>query len=167
MRLYLVRHGKAGDRYEFAGDDLERPLSPAGRRQAQAIALQLSGCDPVPAALLTSPAVRCRQTLEPLSDRLGLSLETHAFLEEGADVAVALERLAARPEPAVAACSHGDVIWGVLEWLARSGVDLGERPDVQKGATWAVDLSGADMPRRAEYLPPPTVPSGRPSSPRR
>ncbi len=158
MRLYLVRHGKAGDRYEFPGDDLERPLTGAGRRQARAIALQLSACDPVPAVLLTSPAARCRETLEPLSTRLGVTIETHRFLEEGADVAVAIERLAARSEQAVAACSHGDVIWGVLEWLARAGVDLGERPDVQKAATWAIDLAGPDIPLRAEYLPPPDRP---------
>ena len=38
LMLYLVRHAKAGSSHDFTGDDRLRPLSPAGRRQAKALA---------------------------------------------------------------------------------------------------------------------------------
>ncbi len=41
--VYLVRHAKAGDRQAWPGDDLSRPLSKTGRRQAKALVRVLSG----------------------------------------------------------------------------------------------------------------------------
>ena len=39
LMLYLVRHAKAGSRHDFHGNDRLRPLSKAGHRQAEALAL--------------------------------------------------------------------------------------------------------------------------------
>ena len=41
--VLLVRHGDAGDRDRWQGDDRVRPLSPQGRRQALGLVEQLSG----------------------------------------------------------------------------------------------------------------------------
>ena len=43
MTIFLVRHGKAGDRPSWHGDDRLRPVSKAGQQQARAIADMLRG----------------------------------------------------------------------------------------------------------------------------
>jgi broad specificity phosphatase PhoE len=63
----------AGDRHRWTGDQDRRPLSDLGRRQAARLAAALAAT-PVH-ALFSSPALRCRQTLEPLADRFGLRIE--------------------------------------------------------------------------------------------
>ena len=68
MALYLVRHAKAGQRDRWDGPDHLRPLTRAGRAQAQALAAWLAN-EPI-SRLLSSPYVRCIQTLEPLSQKL-------------------------------------------------------------------------------------------------
>lgn len=155
-RLYLVRHAKAGDRARFDGDDRDRPLSATGKRQATLLAGELSSLLPPPGRILSSPAVRCTQTIAPLAQLLKQEIELVEWLEEGSDPLQALEK--ARPgfDEASLACTHGDVIWGVLEWLARGGIELGERPDAQKAGTWLIEWEsdGAD-PSAAIYLPPP------------
>jgi broad specificity phosphatase PhoE len=109
----------------------------------------------VTARIWSSPAVRCIQTVEPLAKKVGVALEVVPWLDEGSDVSVAMRRL--KPPESLVACTHGDVIWGVLEILARAGVDLGERPDAQKGSVWLLDWddAAAQLPQRARYLPPP------------
>ena len=157
-RAYLVRHAKAGDRYKFPGPDRDRPLTPAGRSQAEHIALRIAEADDAPVRVLSSPAVRCVQTVEPLAAKLGVGIEVVDWLDEGADVddAYRLIGIGSREET-IAACTHGDVMWGVLECLARGGVDLGERPDAAKGGTWVLEWpDGATSdPSKATYLAPP------------
>ena len=68
MTVYVVRHGKAGSRSGWTEPDDQRPLTKAGRRQAGALADMLAG-DHV-TRVLSSPYVRCRQTVEPLAERL-------------------------------------------------------------------------------------------------
>src|SRR3954453_420928 len=77
MTVVLLRHGSAGDRDRWDGDDRLRPLDKKGRRQAEALrdALLARG---VPRAL-SSPYVRCTETLAPL----GLDVEPDERLAEG------------------------------------------------------------------------------------
>jgi 8-oxo-dGTP diphosphatase len=88
VRLYVVRHAHAGGRSSWDGDDGARPLSRKGQRQADGIADQLA--DAGIHRLLSSPALRCVQTLQPLAERLGLPVEDDARLEEGARLRDAL-----------------------------------------------------------------------------
>jgi phosphohistidine phosphatase SixA len=147
---YLVRHAKAEDRHSFGDDDLARPLTRAGLRQAELLGELLGSCDPHPELVLSSPARRCLETLGPLATRLGIPVEVAEWLAEGSDAAEALRRLRGLAAPA-AACTHGDVIWGVLDHLAREGVDLGKRPAAAKGSVWVLSSS----PLVARYLEPP------------
>ena len=160
-RTYLIRHGKAGDRHKFAGDDdRDRPLTANGLRQAELLAGILAMGEASPARILSSPALRCRQTVTPLTAALGLEIDLVTWLDEGSDAVEAMNRLCAVEEDVVAACTHGDVIWGVLEWLSRGGVDLGERPDAPKASTWILDWPDAPaegVPVRASFLPPPSM----------
>ncbi len=166
-RLYLIRHAKAGSREGWTGPDLERPLTDKGERQADAISEEIFVRDGSRLfRVLTSPAVRCRDTVRPLAKRTGLEAEEVPWLLEGSDPAAALGHLgrivgalgaspvARAPGEVVAACTHGDIVWGVLDYLARSGVELGHQPDAPKGGVWVLDYEGHEV-ANADLLPPP------------
>ena len=104
----LVRHGSAGDRYEWAGDDRHRPLDKKGRRQAEKIAEALAQEDV--RRVVSSPAVRCVQTVEPLAAAFGLEVELDDRLAEGGGGSAR----ALVDETGVVACTHGDVIYELL-----------------------------------------------------
>jgi 8-oxo-dGTP diphosphatase len=144
MRLYVVRHVKAGDRSRWDGADDERPASKNGRGQAVALADRLEAEQVT--ALISSPALRCVQTVEPLADRLGLKIEIDDRLTEGSAVEFALAVARDAPDGAVV-CSHGDVITDLIEALVRRGMELTTPPDWRKATLWV--LEGDDGDRRA------------------
>ncbi len=168
-RLYLIRHAKAASRDRWEGPDAARPLTDRGRRQAAAIGAAIAKRDGTHISrLVTSPALRCRDTMAPLACSLGLELEEAEWLLEGADPPAALGRLGrlagalgippvagARSDcsGAVVACTHGDIMWAVLDYLARRGVDLGPDPGAPKGAVWVLDYDGTEVSRAELLLP--------------
>jgi len=52
------------------------------------------------------------------------------------------------------ACTHGDVVSGILFELADRGVALGSTPRMRKGSTWVLDVDGGRV-SSARYLAPP------------
>jgi 8-oxo-dGTP diphosphatase len=151
MTVYLVRHAKAGDRGDWGGSDDLRPLSKPGRRQAAALAEALR--DAPIERIVSSPSVRCRQTVEPLAELRRLPVELADELAEGAparDAMRVLEKVASAP---TVLCSHGDVIAGVLRHLASRGVPLGD-DRLEKASVWALDVVEHDVVA-AHYSPPP------------
>jgi len=80
MTLLLIRHASAGDRDDWVGDDLLRPLDGRGLSQASRLP-ELLG-DYEIARVLSSPAVRCVQTVEPLARSRGLDIEVREELSE-------------------------------------------------------------------------------------
>ena len=97
MLAVLVRHGVAGDRAKWDGEDRLRPLDRRGERQAAALPESLSGL-PI-RRILTSPAVRCVQTVEPLAAALGIEVEETPALAEGAARADIMALARRRPAP--------------------------------------------------------------------
>jgi phosphohistidine phosphatase SixA len=157
-RTYLVRHARATERGRFEQDDALRPLDKKGRAQALWLADELSKSASPPELLLCSPARRCLETLAPFEEQSGVAVKVVEWLAEGEDPLAALECLRAEGSSVVAACTHGDVIWGILEWMARGGVDLGGRPDAGKASVWTLDWpddSAEGAPLKASYLAPP------------
>lgn len=153
--LFLVRHAKAGSRERFEGPDLSRPISPRGREQALEIARTLRATPRPIRRLLSSPAMRCRQTVDPLAEVARLQVEEVDWLAEAADPDHAFEllgRLTADTDPPDAsggplvACTHGDVVWGVIDGLVRIGVDIGE-PDAPKGGIWMIRFGAGGKAR--------------------
>lgn len=106
MSVVLLRHASAGDRETWEGDDRLRPLDKRGRKQAKALRDRLGAFGVT--RVLSSPYVRCIETVEPL----GLDIEVDERLAEGAPREDTLALLA-EADGAVA-CTHGDVIENVL-----------------------------------------------------
>jgi len=142
MAILLVRHGSAGSRKRWKGDDRDRPLDKRGRGQARALVAQLAGY-PV-GRILTSSYVRCVATVEPLAETLGMAIDTCDDLAEGASVHRTLELLRATASETPVVCTHGDVILGLI----------GERRKMQKGSVWILEPHGNDF-APAVYLSPP------------
>ncbi|MEV4471808.1 NUDIX domain-containing protein [Nonomuraea salmonea] len=120
--LVLVRHGSAGSRDEWDGDDEARPLDERGAAQAAVLAAVLPAYRP--GRLVSSPSARCVQTLEPYARVAGAAIEVDPLLsEEDQDPRWTPELVAALPPHAVV-CSHGKVLPGLVQALAGQDVRL-------------------------------------------
>lgn len=136
MTVYLVRHADAVSRQEWAHEDLLRPLTGKGFDQAQGL-VDLLG-DIRVTRFLTSPAVRCRQTLEPLASHLGLVIEETPALLEGTVVHEARALLDSVTAGDVVLCSHGDVIPELVSRAQRRGMVVPGKSGCSKGSVWAL-----------------------------
>jgi phosphohistidine phosphatase SixA len=152
MRVYWVRHAAAVRRGEWRRTEKLRPLTGGGHRQAQRL-LELFEGEPL-AHLLTSPDLRCRQTLEPLAAQRGLPIQLDARLAAGRSAAGALALLGELGGKAAVLCSHGDVIPRVIERLCEEGLRLERELVCEKGSVWIVDAEPGRRVR-ARYVPPP------------
>jgi 8-oxo-(d)GTP phosphatase len=142
--VLVVRHGTAGSKSRYMGDDRNRPLDKHGRAQAESLVGQLLsfGADELYAADRT----RCRQTIEPLAEELGVTIGTEPLLTEEAyadNRKAARNRfleIAAATEGTPVICTQGKVIPDLITWWCeRDGV----RPDKsrnRKGSMWVLSL---------------------------
>ena len=138
-RVHLVRHAKAKNREEWTEPDDLRPLTKRGRRQAEALAERIAG--DAPERIVSSPFVRCTQTVEPLASALDLPIETTELLAEGADGAQALELLVSlAPAGPLVCCTHGDVLYDVVRVVSGRGVRLDGPLDVPVASTWILEV---------------------------
>ena len=145
--LLVVRHAKAGSRKDWDGDDLLRPLSNNGRKQAAELVglLRLFRPDRIAAA----PPIRCRDTVAPVADLLGLQVQVEPLLGEDsfADDPNATRKrvreLAEAPGVTVVS-SQGGVIPDAVAMLAReAGRPVAVDPDdvpSKKASTWVLGL---------------------------
>jgi len=167
--VYVVRHGDAEQRDRWAGSDLDRPLTGRGVREARALVDRFetgpfgarlrdfgaSKPEPRPTMLQSSSAERCLATLRPLASACGLQIGTAEFLAEGSDPGSALSRIVelAGGGGVPVVCTHGDVIWGVVELLDAAGVPMAGPVDVKKGSIWVLEAHSGSV-RSARYIPP-------------
>jgi phosphohistidine phosphatase len=73
MILYFLRHGLAGDRDAWAGDDFGRPLTDEGKERMAREAATIAKLDLNLDFILTSPLVRAYQTAEIVTQHLNLT----------------------------------------------------------------------------------------------
>jgi broad specificity phosphatase PhoE len=135
--VFLVRHAKAADRFEWTGGDRDRPLIDKGRKQADRLAAALRREEPVLVA--ASPWLRCRQTAAPLASTMGLQVELDDRLGYDAPDVAAWVRSAVRDHPgeAVVGVSHGDLI---PMYLFRTGLVDGF-PEFRTGSLFRLEAS--------------------------
>lgn len=151
---YLVRHAKAGDRKTWEGDDGSRPLSKSGHRQSKALVRVLSS-GPI-ARIVSSPALRCLDTVRPLAQQRGLPIEPREELMEGAPLSGFLGLLdEVRSTPTVL-CGHGDLIPAAVEHVEARGAIVTADRGWKKGSIWLLERE-AGLVVRATYVPPPDV----------
>jgi len=155
--VLIVRHGAAGRRARYKGDDRMRPLDAKGRAQAESLVPQLLafGATSVHAA----DRVRCAQTVEPLAGDLDVPIRLESTLTEEAystDPDRAHRRVlaiaAAGGTPVI--CTQGKVIPPLIEWWCkRDGVKPAKSRN-RKGSTWVLSLAGGKV-IAADHLPSP------------
>lgn len=149
---FLVRHAKAGDRRTWSGDDRSRPLSKSGRRQAKALVRVLSGRGV--GRILSSPALRCMDSVRPLAKARGLPVEPREELLEGAPLAGMLALLDEMVTIPAVLCAHGDLIPAVVEHVEGRGTLVGIERGWKKASVWVLERE-AGVVSRATYVPPP------------
>jgi len=174
LTLDIFIHLDAVDRKQWQGAPDDRPLTATGARQAERIADELAreGVD----ALFSSPALRCRQSLQPLSSKLGMPIEVLPGFRDtlgyqappgwenpdrpGGDplggaysagsAFAALQDIETRvPDGRAVLCSYGDIVPAFLAFLAGAWqVDMPPRNN-KKGAVYTVVLNGANATIRS------------------
>lgn len=154
--LLLVRHGHAGRRGAWPGNDRLRPLDALGIEQAVALA-EVGPCFS-PAAIHSVDLTRCVDTVAPLAARLELPIELEPALSESAHAsrpARAIRRLreiASSGRHSVV-CSQGGAIPGSIGALcAAAGLPVGGTARSRKGSVWVLSFDGVRLVA-ADYLP--------------
>jgi phosphohistidine phosphatase SixA len=149
LTSYLVRHAKAGSRERWTAPDRDRPLSPPGRLQAIALVEVLRSNT---RSIKSSPYIRCVETVTPLAEAVGITVEADDRLAEGADPGWAMAELATVPGSVL--CTHGDIMGSIVLALASAHVPMIGGTQWSKAGTWAFDIREGQIVGGL-YLPPP------------
>jgi 8-oxo-dGTP diphosphatase len=157
MLVLLVRHGHAGTKRHWRRDDRLRPLNEQGFAESEALADLLASF--APARIVSSPFLRCVQSVTPLSNASGIPVErSQSLVPEAGDAAKLLALGVSINGPgSVVLCTHGEVIHDVQTHLGREGPPFfGSDSLREKASVWVLDrLDGRFV--HAVYLPPPQI----------
>ena len=157
MLMLLVRHGHAGAKRQWHGDDGFRLLDAQGLAQAAALVDLLAPF--TPARIVSSPFLRCVQTVTPLADAHGIPIErSPSLVPEAGPAATLLARGVSIDGPgAVVLCTHGEVIHELQAQFAHDGPrDFGPASLREKGSVWVLERTAGRF-TEAAYLPPPRL----------
>jgi phosphohistidine phosphatase len=137
LKLFLVRHGHAGDPEAWKGPDDSRPLTPKGRSDFRRTARAFARRESID-LLCSSPLVRAVQTAEILA--AALEIDEVAVWEElrpDLPVQALLERAAREDVKRLALVGHDPQITGILAALTKTPP---ESLDFPKGAIARLDV---------------------------
>ncbi len=147
--LVLIRHAIAEERETWqGGDDAKRPLTDAGRKQAQHIAkavmkkVETLDRGAAIVSLRSSPAQRCIDTVLPLSKKAGVAIDIDKGLMEGSEI----KPPSPRADGVHIICAHGDNIPWLLDDLK---IDWDDR--CKKGSVWMIERDGRGRVVQAKY----------------
>jgi 8-oxo-dGTP diphosphatase len=151
--LILLRHARALPRSDWGGDDAARPLDKAGTTDAALLA-GLLACFAPQATVVSSPTVRCLDTVRPYADLTGSPARPEESLRALSRAALAnpaplIHALIAGRDPAVV-CAHRENLPFLLETalvVTGSGADgdrlpASARKPLRKGGFLVLHLSG-------------------------
>ncbi|HET9172624.1 MAG TPA: NUDIX hydrolase [Actinospica sp.] len=143
--IVLQRHGKAEGRGHQWPDDLLRPLAPAGQQQAIALA-ELLAVYGAP-ELISSPAVRCVDTVKPYADLYGIAMKLDSALTEISYVhapraVVSWLRDLADRRTGTVVCTHGPLLNELIAAaLHAPGFAHPDREPTLNGQPWTPELA--------------------------
>lgn len=91
--------------------------------------------------VMSSPALRCVETVSPLATACEIDIEESHDLYEGSDVerSWALLEIAAKRDDDVVLCSHGDVIPELVRRAQHRGMNVPGKAGCSKGSIWSLD----------------------------
>lgn len=152
--VIVIRHTKAKPRSTWAGAEGERSLAATGKRQALAAGRLMEAWGPE--KLISSPWVRCMQTLYPYAKNQGLPIKEKRALTEAANerspkaAAKIVESLFDKYDKPVALCTHRPVLPTILGVLTpRLPLSLSrhlptEDPYLKPGEMWVLQVTGQE-----------------------
>jgi 8-oxo-dGTP diphosphatase len=154
--LILVRHADAVAREDWAGDDDERPLTPAGEAEARRLAALCSSY--AVRRVLSSPALRCHATIGPYADAADVALKTDPALSERGFLrdplaSVSLVRECLRSDEGAVVCTHRPVLPPLLA-LVRATADCPVPDDpLGEGEVFVAHLAGERVVATERHTP--------------
>lgn len=147
----LVRHAYAGHRSEWRGSDEWRGLTDLGHAQARSVAELLRELPIL--HVLSSPSLRCRQTVVPLALAQDLDVEPCWALGSQVEAEAVLGMLT---DPATASsvlCTHRETLQSLFRCIPGWSAMDGAADPMDMAAVWIVRSSLTDPERaRCEYL---------------
>jgi 8-oxo-dGTP pyrophosphatase MutT (NUDIX family)/phosphohistidine phosphatase SixA len=154
--LILVRHASAGSKSDWAGEELARPLDPAGTADAEALG-RLMTCYG-PARVISSVAERCVATVVPFAARTGATIEleplfTANHADRSQEAAARASAIAAGGQPTVI-CTHRENLPVLLQAVCtRLGSPVPAGPSLRKGAFWVLHTAGGRLIAAEQHHP--------------
>jgi 8-oxo-(d)GTP phosphatase len=164
--LILLRHASAGQRTAHPDDDARRPLDAEGAIDARLLT-GLLACFAPRARVLSSPALRCLETVEPFAAEFGGSVEAEPALavprrpsgfsssrtSVGDSLATLVRDLVAADRPVVV-CLHRENLPQALAaactaLVAPSAVP--DDPELPKGGFWVVHAASGTLAALERY----------------
>lgn len=154
--LLLVRGAAALPREQWEHSENDRPLASEGRSMARSL-VDLGSFFEID-RILSAPAARCMETVEPLARSETLSVEASADLSDGA-IGKAMRLIEDARGTGTVLCTHENVVSGVLTELAKHDRTAVEpHPGRRRGSVWALTGDHARY-TSAYYLPLPELSS--------
>lgn len=143
MKLYILRHGDAGEPFEQKARDTERPLSPKGIQRTKQLADLLEQMETSFDAVLSSPLVRARETAEMVIRELKSAVKvglTDALSPFGSMENLVHQLTTLRPVPKnVLLVGHEPYLSGFISLLCTGGPGLGL--ELKKGGLCRLEVT--------------------------
>jgi 8-oxo-dGTP diphosphatase len=159
--LILVRHASAGSKEDWDGDDDLRPLDSKGTADAYVLARMLA-CFAPRARVVSSPTLRCTQTMQPFAESFGGSVEAEPVLatpssptsSDGAMRQLICD-LAAAGRPAVVCLHRENLPKALVAACSALGASsaVPRDPSLPKGAFWVVHAAAGELAGLESYEP--------------
>jgi phosphohistidine phosphatase len=141
MRILFIRHAAAADKAAFGGSDLDRPLTDEGRKEARKMFKALADLYPQPNLIVSSEAMRARETAEIFCSCFGKTKRTESeLLNPGSgfeDFLKLITGLSDRPE-LVVVIGHEPDLSHILGQIIADGK---LRIDIKKASCIEVDIN--------------------------
>ncbi|HXD61963.1 MAG TPA: NUDIX domain-containing protein [Lacisediminihabitans sp.] len=121
--IIALRHGKAVPPASWDGPDATRPLLHRGTEQAASVAPAIAAWRPE--KLVSSPALRCVATIEPVAALTGLEVKASPGISQDAyeDGTATVKKVVGKrleKQQTVVLCSHGPVLPDIIGAVARA-----------------------------------------------
>jgi len=154
MKLWLVRHAEAVEATAFSGGDLERPLTPKGKRMAKRSFARLARIRRGPDLIIHSEAIRAQETARLLASAFRIkTVREEPVLNPGCSFTAIRKVLKSCP-PGV----HGLALVGhepdfsraAAKWTSDGTLHLA----LKKGGLIEIEIEDKSPPRLLALIPP-------------